>query len=411
MSNFLAVATVSASLQRLLTPRVSAAVGGAEVWVDRSDVKHQKSGVNIYMYKTSLDSVSRNEELPGRTSDGTTLRARPRVPVSLHYLLTFHGRDDELVPQRLLGATLAALHTHPILGTDLIAQVTAEATAQPPTHAYLALTDLADADEVVRVSPDPMSLDELSKLWSVFFQSPYQLSATYVASAVRLEESSGTPVEAPPVLQPRLTVRGLLRPTILSALNAADPRAPVASTSVLRIAGSGLRGDRTVVRVGATELTPAAADTGATSISVPLAGGAQLRAGLQPVVVAHQWLVGDAPGEPRGGETSNPVGVVVVPQVSVNVNATTLTLTSDLTIGRTQQVTVALLDRTTGATLRQVDVPPLAADTTTVALPRPSAGPGLPAGQYGVSLVVDGAQSPVTRNASGTITGPLVTVP
>jgi hypothetical protein len=56
VSNFLAVATVSAALQRLLTPKVSAAVGGAEVWVDRSDVKRQKSGVNIYMYRTSLDS-------------------------------------------------------------------------------------------------------------------------------------------------------------------------------------------------------------------------------------------------------------------------------------------------------------------------------------------------------------------
>ena len=97
MSNFLAVATVSAALQRLLTPTVSAAVGGAEVWVDRSDVKRQKSGVNIYMYRTSLDSVWRNEDLPGRTSDGT-LRGRPKVAVSLHYLLTCHGKDDELDP-------------------------------------------------------------------------------------------------------------------------------------------------------------------------------------------------------------------------------------------------------------------------------------------------------------------------
>ncbi|HEX3296412.1 MAG TPA: DUF4255 domain-containing protein [Nocardioides sp.] len=410
MSNFLAVATVSAALQRLLTPRISAAVGGAEVWVDRSDVKRQKSGVNIYMYRTSLDSVWRNEDLPGRTSDGTILRARPQVAVSLHYLLTFHGKDDELVPQRLLGATLAALHTHPILGSDLIDEVTTEATAQPPTHPYLALADLVDADEPVRVSPDPMSLDELSKLWSVFFQSPYQLSATYVASAVRIEESTGTPVEAPPVLQPQLTVRGLLQPTIISALNASDPRAPVASTSVLQITGSGLRGDRTVVRVGPSELTPQTADIHATTVQVALTGATQLRAGFQPVVVAHEWLVGDAPGEPRGGETSNPVGVMVVPQVTLNVTATTMTVTSDLTVGRSQQVTVSLLDRSSGATVRQVDVPPLPADTTTISVPKPAPDADLPAGKYGVALNVDGAQSPTTRNASGTITGPLVTV-
>lgn len=408
MSNFLAVATVSAALQRMLTPKVSAAVGGAEVWVDRSDVKRQKSGVNIYMYRTSIDAVWRNEDLPGRTSDGT-LRARPKIPVSLHYLLTFHGKDDELVPQRLLGATLAALHTHPFIGHDLIGQVKTEATAQPPTHPYLATEDLDNTDELVRISPDPMSLDELSKLWSVFFQSPYQLSATYVASAVRIEESTGTPLDAPPVLQPQLTVRGLLQPTIISALNASDPRAPVASGSVLRIAGSGLRGDQTFVRVGATELTPAPADTNATSVQVSLTGAPQLRAGLQPVVVAHQWLVGD-PAQPRGGETSNPVGVMVVPQITIAVSTTTLTVTSDLTIDKRQQVTVSLLDRTTGATRRQIDVPALAANTTTIAVPRPTSGTDLPAGQYGVALNVDGAQSPVNRNTSGTITGPLVTV-
>jgi hypothetical protein len=106
----------------------------------------------------------------------------------------------------------------------------------------------------------------------VFFQSPYQLSATYVASAVRIEESTGTPVEAPPVLQPQLTVRGLLQPTIISALNASDPRAPVASTSVLQITGSGLRGDRTVVRVGPSELTPQTADIHATTVQVALTG-------------------------------------------------------------------------------------------------------------------------------------------
>ena len=410
MSNFLAVATVSAALQRLLTPRVSAAVGGAEVWVDRSDVKRQKSGVNIYLYRTSLDSVRRNEDLPARTSDGAVLRARPQVAVSLHYLLTFHGKDDELIPQRLLGTTLAALHTHPILGKDLIDAVTTEATASPPTHAYLALNDLVDAEEAVRVSPDPMSLDELSKLWSVFFQSPYQLSATFVASAVRLEEPTTTPIAAPPVLEPQLTVRGMLKPTIISALNAAGPREPVASTSVLRIAGSGLRGDRTLVRVGPSELSPQTTDIQATAVQVALSGADQLRAGLQPVVVAHEWLVGDTPGAARGGETSNSVGVMVVPQVTLNVTATTMTLTSDLTVGRNQQVTVSLLHRTSGATMRQVDVSALTADTTTISVPKPVAGADLPADQYGVALNVDGAQSPVTRNASGAITAPLVTV-
>ena len=408
MSNFLAVGTVSAALQRLLTPTVSAAVPGAEVWVNRSDVKRTKSGVNIYLYRSSIDPIWRNEELPARRDDGS-LRVRPKVAASLHYLLTFHGKDDELVPQRLMGAALARLHSRPIITRALIDAVNDEAADTNGMHKYLALNDLVDADELVRVSPDPMSLDELSKLWSVFFQSPYQLSATYVASAVLLEETLETPVPSPPVTQPQLSVRALLKPTILSARNLADARAPVLSDSVLSIEGSGLRGDRTLVRIGPSEVSPGDADTRATSVRVAMATATGLRAGWQPVLVAHEWLVGD-PALPRGGETSNAVGVFVAPRITLNVTANRIGLTSDLSLGRRQQVSVSLLNRTTGATALSLDVPDRDADTNTVSVRRPAASAELPAGQYGVTLNVDGAQSPVNRNASGTITSPLVTV-
>ena len=407
MSNFLAIATVSAALQRLLMPVASAAVPGAEVWVDRSDVKRQKSGVNVYLYRHSIDSVSRNEDLPARRANGT-VTARPKLATTMHYLLTFHGKDDDLVPQRLLGATAASLHSRPIITRALIEAVTDEAALPQGMHKYLAFNDLLDADELVRVSPDPMSLDELSKLWSVFFQSPYQLSATYAASAVLLEETGETPLPAPPVTRPQLSVRALLRPTILSARNAGDPRSPLLGGSVLQIEGSGLRGDETLVRVGPAEIMPdpGRLAAGSLSVDVPAAG---LRAGLQPVTVAHRWLVGD-PAQPRGGETSNAVGVLVAPRITLNVTAGQIGMTTDLSIGPRQAVSVSLLDRATGASMRVIDVPERTSDTTTVTVDKPGASPELPAGQYGVVLVVDGAQSPVTRNAGGTITSPLVTV-
>ncbi len=408
MSNFLAVGTVSAALQRLLSPTVSSAVPGAVVWVDRSDVKRTKSGVNIYLYRSSIDAVRRNDELPARRDDGS-LMVRPQLAASLHYLLTFHGKDDELVPQRLMGAVLAALHTRPVITPTLIEDVNTEAADANGMHQYLVFNDLIDAAQLVRISPDPMSLDDLSKLWSVFFQTAYQLSATYLASAVLLEETLETPQPAPPVTLPQLTVRGLLQPTILSARNLADPRAPLVSDSVLDISGSGLRGEQTVVRIGASVLTPTDADTHATSLRVPLSGATQLRAGLQPVLVAHDWLVGD-PALPRGGETSNAVGVLVAPKITLAVAAGQMNITSDLSVGRRQEVSVLLLERTTGGTARAIDVPERTEDTTAISVTRPAASTELPAGQYGVSLTVDGAQSPVNRNSGGTITSPLVTV-
>ena len=185
-------------------------------------------------------------------------------------------------------------------------------------------------------------------------------------------------------------------------------RAPVLADSILHIEGSGLRGDQTFVRIGSTEVAPQPADTTATSLRIPVTA-AQLRAGLQPVTVAHQWLVGD-PAQPRGGETSNAVGVMVAPTITLNVSAGQIGITSDLQIGPRQQVAVTLLNRTTGATMRVIDVADRTADATSFTVAKPSASPELPAGQYGVTLTVDGAQSPVRRNNSGTITSPLVTV-
>jgi hypothetical protein len=405
VSNFLAPATVSAALQLLLTDAVTAAVGGANIWIDRSDVKRQTAGVNIYLYRTTFDPVWRNEELPARRSDAT-LRTRPKVALALHYLFTFHGKDDEMVPQRLLGATAAALHSRPVLTRALIDQVVAEATAHPPNHPFLATSDLADAEEVVRVCPEPLDLEEMSKLWSVFFQTPYQLSASYVASAVLIEEPRGTVIPSPPVLVPQLTVRPLLLPTILTARNATDPRAPLVSDAVLLITGSGLRGDETHVRVGGAELVPADTDVTATSVRMPLTGAVGLQPGLQPVVVVQRWLVGD-PAQPRQGETSNAVGALVAPKITASVSAGHLNVVSDLPNGPRQEAGVTLLVPATGATARQIAVADRTDDVTTVTVPLA----GVPPGQYGVVLGVDGATSPVTRNVSGVITAPLVTVP
>jgi hypothetical protein len=102
--------------------------------------------------------------------------------------------------------------------------------------------------------------------------------------------------------------------------------------------------------------------------------------------------------------------VVVAPKVTLTVSAGQIGLTSDLSIGRRQRVSVTLLDRTTGAPARSIDVAERDADTTSITVARPAASAELPAGQYGVTLDVDGARSPVNRNASGAITSPLVTV-
>lgn len=404
MSNFLALATVSAALQLHLSDAVRAAVSGAEVWVDRSDVKRTQPGVNIYLYRSTPDPALRNQELPTRRADASPV-APPRAAQTLHYLLTYHGKDDEMVPQRLLGATVAALHTRPVLTRELFERVVAEATETPPSHPYLATSDLPDAEEVVRVCPDELDLDELSKLWSVFFQSPYQLSTTWTATPVLLEEQDGLPLPAPPVTDRRLAVRLLRHPTVRAVRDAADPRAAVLGDSVLEITGSGLVGEDTTVRVGTADLAPLGGSA-PSAVRVALAGTPGLRAGPVPVLVQHRWLLGDPP-EARRAETSNAVAVLVCPTVTASVSAGTLTVVSDLPVGVRQRAAVSLLAPADGSTVRLVDVPDRDQDATSLTVPVPD----VPAGSYAVQLHVDGAASPLTRDASGTVTAPVVSLP
>jgi hypothetical protein len=404
VSNFLAVATVTAALQLHLYDTVRAAVSGAEVWVDRSDVKRTQPGVNIYLYRSTPDPALRNQDLPARRPDASLVE-RARTAQTLHYLLTYHGKDDDLVPQRLLGATLAALHTRPALTRDLFERVVAEAVENPPSHPYLATSDLPDAEEVVRLGPEELDLDELSKLWSVFFQSPYQLSTTCTASPVLLEEQDGLPLPAPPVLERGLAVGPLLRPRVRAVHDAADPRGPVVGTSVLQITGSGLHGEGMTVRVGASEIVPLEGGT-ASTVRVALSGATGLRPGTEPVLVQHRWLVGD-PAEPRRAEVSNAVAVLVSPTVTASVSAGSLTVVSDLPVGVRQRAAVSLLAPADGTTARLLDVPARDQETTSLTVLLPD----LPAGPYAVRLHVDGAASPLTRDASGTVTAPVVIVP
>ena len=117
-----------------------------------------------------------------------------RIALDLHYLLSFRGDETAFVPQRMLGAVVAALHARPMLARDTIrAALEADGSASP-----LTVSDLADQLESLSVSLQPISIEELSRTWSVLLQVPYDLSAVYLASAVLIDAAEAVPV-APPV--------------------------------------------------------------------------------------------------------------------------------------------------------------------------------------------------------------------
>lgn len=215
MSNHLAIATVTATLQDLLQEAASGAVSGATVTTQRpeaaSNGAQNDPKINIYLYQVMLNAAWRNSDIVIRQADPTALQNRgkdkveyrPLVPLNLHYLISFYGAESELQPQRLLGGAVGAMQLNARLPLPRV-------QAAINSRGYLATSDLdhqLERIEHVQLTPIKLDLEEMSKIWSVFFQVPYALSIAYEAAVVLIE--SNVPRLVPVVTDPDVAVKQL----------------------------------------------------------------------------------------------------------------------------------------------------------------------------------------------------------
>jgi len=412
MSNYLAIATVTAALVQILQPAAGAAVSGATVTNVRPDSTGSGTPgarVNIYLYQVTPNAAWRNADLPTRDSNGQLVQ-RPRVALDLHYLLTFYGDETQLEPQRMLGNVSLALHQQPVLTRQMIRN-----TIASPTFPFLAASNLADDVELVKFTPTTLSLEESSKLWSVFFQVQYTLSVTYQGTVV-LIESDESPQPALPVLERDLYVVPFRHPNIEQVISQAGANQPILATSTLNILGRQLRGDVTQVRVaGGAPVTPQ--DVSDTQIVLPLASlpANSLRAGVQGAQVIQPMLMGKPP-VPHVGIESNVAAFVLRPTITAASapDSAHVTVQTNLVIGKDQRV-LLMLNRVAGGAPAAFSF--VAGSRTTDANSITVAIAGVAAGDYLVRVQIDGAESLLqvdTNPASPTFNqfiGPKVTIP
>lgn len=403
MSNFLAVATVSASMRRMLQTIVGQDVNGATVTTVRppgTSGALPTTGVNLYLYQVTPNANWRNNDLPTRRSDGSLL-GLPEAAIDLHYLLSFHGDAAQLEPERLLGSVIRTLHARPILTRQTI-----EETLNDPTFGFLAGSDLAEQVDQIRFIPLGLNLDELAQLWNgVFNETEYHLSVAYRASVVLLTSEQEPPQPALPVKERRLLAVTFKQPVIDRVEDVAGFQAPVLVGSTIRVLGHRLRGRRTLVRLGGQEIEPDESDVTDSQIrfllAAPFVAPNQLRAGVQAVQVVHPFLLGDPPEE-RGGAQSNAAPLMLRPQIERavgrqiedagggQVNAVIrLVLTPQ--VGASQRVDL-LLNSTPGAAISQsysFSALDRTSDLNVLEIPVR----GVISGSYLVRLQVDGAES------------------
>ena len=399
MSNYLAIATVTAALQQLLQGPVGNAVSGAVVGFSRPEKNGSGKdvGVNVYLYQVTPNAAFRNADLPTRRSDGSLVRT-PLAALDLHYLFTFHGRDDILDPQLMLGAVASTLQAQPLLSTQ---NISAAVSAFPS----LAGSGLDTQVERVKFTPSALSLEEFTKLWSAFFQVEYSLSMAYQASVV-LIQSDDTPQEALPVQARNVYVMPFRQPAITQVINQSGAGQPIISTSTLVIQGTQLLADSTQVRIGNLVVTPPTVTDKAIILPVP----AGLQAGLLGLQVIQQLLMGTPP-ELHPGVESNVAPLVLHPVItSASTTAAQVAVTFTPTAQLGQRVTL-LLNQVSGSSpaAYTFSLPPITVSTNSLTFPISDVQGG--GTIYFVRITVDGAESPLDLDPSSSTFGPTVTVP
>jgi hypothetical protein len=417
MSSPLAIAAVTAVLKDLLNDGLikhdlAANVGSfivSSLPPDRIETGAQEPNqLNLFLYAVTPNAGWRNAGLPSLDSRGNGRLNTPPLALDLHYLLTAYGRED-LNAEILLGYGMYLLHQMPVLARAGIRQALTTPSPvttvlQPPTASGWTATDLADQIELIKLTPQIMNTEEISKLWSAL-QARYRPSAAYVASVVLIQETAPMPT-AIPVRQPVVTVTPFRRPFIA----ALEPQVVVAGET-LAIKGFNLKGASTKVSFGATAVSVNPASDERIDISPP----ASLRAGVNTAQVLHEVSLGKAPTpHPGAGFESNVVAFVLAPRITTAAPLTAVrgaTLTFDVTpaVASDQRVILLIGDQALPLPARSAAAPP----ATTLSFPIPAK---FTPGSFLMRVQVDGAPSSLdvdTATGSPTINqyiGPQVTI-
>jgi hypothetical protein len=444
VSSGLAIASVSAVLvdlvnNGLIDHDVGSSVGAVSVSAlppDRITVTgpNLTSQVNLFLYRVTPNAAWRNVGLPARSSNGDLVSDHP-LALDLHYLVTAYGASD-FHGEILLGYAMQILHDTPVLSRDAIRASLAPPTpvasggSLPANLRSLFTSGLADQFEQIRITPENLSTEEISKLWSAF-QTNYRPTSAYVASVV-LIDSRRRPRAALPVTSRGLRVLPFEQP-VIDRIRVEDPTTsppiaagPVFSDSLLVIDGQNLRGEGTTLLISGQ--AAALIDVQPERIRAALPTG--LAAGVHGVQVVHELQLGSPPVPHRWLE-SNAEAIVLRPRIqSVGLSSAAdqgngffsavVDLTLDPAVGPEQRVVLLLneLVNTPGARPRSY---------TFVAPPRPLSSPpssppssstlirvpisGVASGSYLVRVQVDGAESPLSTDSSGAFDGPQRSIP
>ena len=433
MSNAHAIAAVTQVLVKLLDESLKAAhladVVGGDVEVTalpprRVDLSEDSDPdqLNLFLYLVLPNHGVGSHNLPTRDSAGARVANTP-LALDLYYLLTAYGSDTGFA-EMILGHGMQVFHECSVLPRELVrARLKPSVT---PTNAELALaaSGLAEQVELIKLSPEKINTEEISRLWSAM-GAEYRPTAAYRATVVLIESQASTK-SALPALYPGVYVPALAAPRIdrlASRATSADPALtgrPILAGHQLVLSGKRLAAALARIVIDGETVAPPDALFASGSVSFTLPS--TLRAGPHVLRIVHELALGDPPVPHRGFE-SNDVAFLLRPLVkaapTVSGVQKRITVKVDPAVTPAQKVRLLLneLNPPAGQSPRAFSFPAPAdngidvgaGETETDTLRFTYAD--LPAADYLVRVQIDGAESLPETDPSGVFFKPKATAP
>jgi hypothetical protein len=287
--------------------------------------------LNLFMYRVAPNTGYVNGGLPTRDAGGSNPPRRPPLALDLHYLVSAFSNTG-LEADALLGLAMQVLHETPVLTRAAIKRTLAHAGvsegAAGPVYAALAGCALDQQAEQIRITPEYLGTEELTKLWTAM-QARFHVSMGYTVSVLLIDSdkpaTSPLPVLARGGVDPAtkreigILPQAGLGPRIPRIDAIALPDGPAAQLGdILAISGESLQGSQHRLllrndRLGVQQSLAATFDpaTGQVTATLPAAQPQVYPAGLYGVQLEFVW---SREGDPTTVLT-NAVPLAIAPRI------------------------------------------------------------------------------------------------
>src|SRR6266850_1376139 len=147
------------------------------VAIDLLSPKHPGANrLTLFLYKVLENPDFKNAGSPALTTsiDGKLIETRSPLTVDLYYLMTAHsGSSNLLEAHTALSRAMRVFYDNGVLQGSLL-------RSDDPSKG---LTE----DSILRLTLNPISMEDMTRIWSVFPDTPYEISVTYLVTPVPIE--------------------------------------------------------------------------------------------------------------------------------------------------------------------------------------------------------------------------------